>query len=204
MSRPARRTSVAAGQAETALTPCAQDPQLYLHPLLQEPPDPERVTEATWREFTELWRRGMRSCAGCPLLDQCLYRAVVQTDIAGFVACTTPEQRSRIRDRLGVATRSENLDDAAGRRAARRPVSHTEVRQMRARFPEDTYAELAVRLDCSLSTVKRHMRRIRREAEAADVPAEDAAETAASRPLGPGGLPTVEQVLDAFDDVVED
>lgn len=199
MTRPSGRTSVAAGQPDAAQTPCAQHPELYLHPLLQEPPEQDRVSEETWQEFTALWRRGQRACAGCPLLDECLYRAVVQTDIAGFVACTTPEQRTRIRGRLGVRTHSENLDDAAGRRAARRPVSHAEVRQMRARFPDDTYAELAVRLDCSLSTVKRHMRRIRRDAEAGADTADDAAEPSS----GPGGLPTVEQVLDAFDEVVD-
>ena len=34
-----------------------------------------------------------RQCAGCPLMVECLYRAVVEMDVSGFVACTTESDR---------------------------------------------------------------------------------------------------------------
>ena len=53
--------------------------------------------------------------------------------------------------------------------------------------PEDTSRQLAERLGCSLSTVKRHLRRAR-----------ESAPPAPARPVVP---PTITQVLDVFDEL---
>ncbi len=85
----------------------------------------------------------------------------------------------------------------------------------RAAFPDDSLEMLANRLDCSLSTVKRHLRRARREqaGHAVGGAGTDAgADAGAGADTGAGddrprprttGVPTVDDVLDAFDDVVE-
>ena len=60
----------------------------------------------------------------CPLLADCLYKAVVQTDVSGYVGCTTPKERVAIRKVLGVKVETEDFDSFAGARggaAAGRP-----------------------------------------------------------------------------------
>jgi len=80
--------------------------------------------------------------------------------VAGFVAGTTARQRSEIRRRLGVSVRPEDLDSLAGVVGGRQ-VDHAEVLRLRAAHPDESLEVLAGRLGCSLSTVKRHLRRER-------------------------------------------
>jgi len=177
------------------LPACATDTDLYLHPLLEESPDPATLAADLRRELDGLVSRARAACAACPLFAECLYAAVVHRDVAGFVACTTPAEREGIRTRLGAGPEHEDLDAAAGVRGERRPLDHEAVLAARAAYPDDSLEMLAHRLECSLSTVKRHLRRARREA-AADAPADRPAPRST-------GVPTVDDVLDAFDDVVE-
>lgn len=172
---------------EPAVTPCSVDLDLYLHPLLEEPPVQYRTEKETWQSYQRLVDRARASCAACPLLVECLYKAVVHSDISGYVGCTTPKERAKIRRRLGVRVEAEDLDAASGARGTRRPVDPDDVARARAAYPDDSLEALARRLDCSLSTVKRHLRRGR---EAASEP---------QRPV----VPSVDDVLDAFDHVVE-
>ena len=61
--------------------------------------------------------------------------------------------------------------------------------RLRTQYPNDSLESLAMRLGCSLSTVKRHLRRARRgQSPAAKTP----------RPR-----PKVSAVLDAFDTVID-
>jgi len=129
-----------------------------------------------------------------------MYAAVVQRDVSGFVGCTTPGEREQIRVRLGARPEREDLDAAAGVRGERRPVDHDAVMAMRAAYPDDSLEMLANRLECSLSTIKRHLRRARRE-ETGNAAA-DAGGGDRPRPRTKA-VPTVDDVLDAFDDVVE-
>ena len=62
---------------------------------------------------------------------------------------------------------------------------------MRAQHPDDSLEQIASRLDCSLSTVKRHLRRARAEA-AGTAPGAVAAD-----------LPTMDEVFEGFEQVVE-
>ena len=171
---------------------CAADPDLYLDPLLESPPSRSRVTKAVWLDYRERLSRVRDACAACQLFVDCLYSAVAQVDVAGYVGCTTPPERRRIRDLLGVSVAPEDLDAIAGVRGERRPVDHEAVLAMRAAYPDESLEELAVRLECSLSTVKRHLRRARRGADEAARPEPTRTD-----------VPTVDDVLDAFDAVVE-
>ena len=174
---------------------CATDPDLFLHPLLDTPPAQSKVTRSVWTEYRDLLQQARDACASCPLFVDCLYAAVAQVDVAGFVGCTTPRERKQIRSELGVSVAPEDLDAAAGVRGERRPIDHEAVLATRAAHPDESLEELASRLECSLSTVKRHLRRARREA-AGEV------EPERPKPKDPD-LPTVDVVLDAFDEVVE-
>ncbi len=133
------------------------------------------------------------------MLAECLYSAVAHVDVSGFMGCTTPRERQRIRDLLGISVAPEDLDVVVGVRGERRPVDHDAVVAMRAAHPDDSLEQLALRLECSLSTVKRHLRRARRDVALA----EDGAATSARPAPRDSSLPTVDDVLDAFDDVVE-
>jgi hypothetical protein len=97
------------------------------------------------------------------LIVDCLYRAVVEYDVAGYVAGTTPSQRAQIRHRLDVTVEPEDFDSLAGITRRNRQVNHSEVVRLRNANPNESLETLAQRLGCSLSTVKRHLRRERRQ-----------------------------------------
>ena len=171
---------------------CACEPELYLDPLLESPPSRSRVTKAVWVDYRDRLSRVREACAACHLFVDCLYSAVAQVDVEGYVGCTTPAERRRIRTLLGVSVQPEDLDAAAGVRGERRPVDHDAVLAMRNAYPNESLEQLATRLECSLSTVKRHLRRERR------------GEGEPTRPEPTRtDVPTVDDVLDAFDAVVE-
>lgn len=173
---------------DPVITPCSVQLDLFLHPLLEEPPTLSGTDRETWRAYTRLQDEAAAACASCPLLVDCLYTAVVQTDIAGYVGGTTPKERVKIRRRLGVRVDAEDFDAASGARGNRRPVDHDVVLRARAAYPDDSMDMIATRLGCSLSTVKRHLRRARTGSAAKGKPQAEA--------------PTVEEVVDAFEEVV--
>src|SRR6187431_2932696 len=93
------------------------------------------------------------ACRECPLITDCLYRAVVEYDVAGYVAGTTPPQRALIRRRLDITVEPENFDTMAGVTRGNRQVNHSEVVRLRKANPHESLDVLAQRLGCSLSTV---------------------------------------------------
>lgn len=181
-----------AASTHDVVTACSTELDLYLHPLLEDPPVRSTAPKDTWSEYERLVFAVRRYCSPCPLLAPCLYKAVAQTDVSGYVGCTTPRERAAMRKIIGVKIAAEDLDSFAGARAARQPVDHDDVLRMRAQHPEESLENIAERLGCSLSTVKRHLRRARREAAGAGG---DAAPEVR--------LPTMDEVFDAFDAVVE-
>ncbi|WP_179229076.1 WhiB family transcriptional regulator [Parenemella sanctibonifatiensis] len=144
-------------------TPCSQQADLFQHPLMEEPPTSSARPDAR-REHTMLQRRATNVCASCPLLVECLYEAVVKHDVSGFVAGTTQRQRNQIRARLGWKVAPEDFDTLAGVTTPNRQIDHAEVVRLRNANPTESLETLAHRLGCSLSTVKRHLRKARAEA----------------------------------------
>lgn len=142
---------------------CADHEDVYHHPLLEA--DPGRAASPEQRRVrTALTRRAAAICGGCPHLESCLYRAVVEHDVAGFVAGTTEVQRRRMRSLLALTVRPDDLDVLAGAPSVGHQVNHVEIVRLRAQNPHMSLDTIAQRLGCSLSTVKRHLRRARAEA----------------------------------------
>ncbi|SDR68965.1 Transcription factor WhiB [Friedmanniella luteola] len=158
--RPSSTTPAPHASTQPAGPSCVQLPRVFQDPLLEEPPAAGAPAEDR-RRYAELVARATAACQRCPLVVACLDRAVVEHDVAGFVGGTTARQRVEIRRRLGVVVPPEDLDTLAGVLGGSRPVDHDEVLRVRAAHPDETLEVLAVRLGCSLSTVKRHLRRER-------------------------------------------
>lgn len=174
----------APGTASAPQPSCARLPRLFQDPLLEEAPG-AGSTAAERHRYAELVSAAATACRSCPLVTACLYRAVVEHDVAGYVGGTTPGQRVEVRRRLGVVVPQENLDSLAG--VVGGPlVDHDEVLRLRAAHPDESLEVLAGRLGCSLSTVKRHLRRER---------------TTPSRPQPAAPKPRLVQVLAAVAEV---
>lgn len=170
----------------TAVPPCAMASSIFQNPLLEEAgaantPEARRTQQL-------LQSKAEKLCGGCPLLASCFYEAVVRHDVAGYVAGTTPRQRSEIRSVLGIRVQPEDLDTLAGVTAPNRQVDHDEVVRLRNANPFESLESIAQRLGCSLSTVKRHLRRARGNQEA----------PAPLRRIAPSS----EQVMHAYAEVV--
>ncbi|MGH3456812.1 WhiB family transcriptional regulator [Aeromicrobium sp.] len=173
----------------TILPPCADSPEAYLDERLQT--TSISTLNTAEREKLRAARAAVhRQCAGCPLLVECLYRAVVEVDVSGYAACTTEAERALIRERLGIEVVQSTLTPYGAPRVGGGPVSHEAVLTARQAYPKDTCQQLAERLGCSTSTVKRHLRRDREQR---------AAEAARPDPTAQQSLPTIDEVLDAFD-----
>jgi hypothetical protein len=163
--------------AMTRTTPaCVAAAQVFRSPLLEEPlPGSASGTQRQARAV--LVAKANESCGRCPLFSSCLYEAVVAHDVCGFVAGTTARERHEIRAELGITVEPEDFDTLAGVTAPNRQVDHTEVVRLRTANPSESLESIAQRLGCSLSTVKRHLRRARNgevaEKRATTAPAQD-------------------------------
>jgi hypothetical protein len=174
---------------DTTTPPCAFVPEVYQDELLHSPPARTDITAAEWETLTVKRATAHRQCAGCPLMVECLYRAVVEMDVSGYVACTTESDRLKIRRQLGIEIHEPTTVAYGAARVGGGPVSHEAVMTARQAYPKDTCHQLADRLGCSTSTIKRHLRRAREQKR------EDA--VAPSAP----SLPSVDAVLDMFDEL---
>ncbi|MCW2771382.1 MAG: transcription factor WhiB [Aeromicrobium sp.] len=174
---------------ESANPPCATATEVYHDEQLHSPPSRTDITAAEWEQLSVKRATAHRQCAGCPLMVDCLYRAVVEVDVSGFVACTTESDRAFIRRQLGIEIEQAGTTPYGAPRVGGGPVSHEAVMTARSAYPKDTCHQLAERLGCSTSTIKRHLRRAR-EAKRD--------ETTASGVVGPQ-VPTIDAVLDCFD-----
>lgn len=139
---------------------CASQAALFQHPLLEDAP--ASLSATARQEQTILVNRAKALCAKCPAGRRCLYDAVVRYDVAGIVAGTTPAQRHTIRHRLGWQVETESFDTLLGTVTGQH-VEHDDVVRAHRASPAEPLAQLAQRLGCSLSTVKRHLRQERLE-----------------------------------------
>lgn len=149
----------------TANQPTARCVELasVFHDQLLEEPLPAGASAALRRRQLGLVAAAQLACRACPLIVDCLYSAVVDYDVAGYVAGTTAPERVRIRRQLDISVEPEDFDTLAGVTGRHRQVDHSEVVRLRNANPNESLEMLARRLGCSLSTVKRHLRRERRE-----------------------------------------
>jgi hypothetical protein len=176
-------------RSQPAATGCVRFASLFQDRLLEEPPT-SSAPAADRHRYRQLTDRAAQVCAACPLRQECLYDAVVRHDVSGFVAGSTQRQRLEIRRRLGVDVGPEDFDTVAGATGRNRPVDHEEVLRLRRANPDETLESIAHRLGCSLSTVKRHLRRERAAQQEGPV-----------TPIR-GALPTMRQVLAVAAEVI--
>ncbi len=162
------------------ITGCVQFAAVFQDPLLEEPPSAQAPL-AVRRRHAALQQQADAVCRACPLIIECLYRAVVEHDVSGYVATTTERDRAEIRRRLGLRVGPEDFDTLAGVARGSRQVDHDEVVRLRHANPHESLERLAHRLGCSLSTVKRHLRK---ERNSSDV-----------RQIGTTSRPTLAQVI---------
>jgi len=172
---------------ETTTPPCILEPEVFHDDYLHNPPARHEVSRDEWQKIAVNRATAHRQCAGCPLMVECLYRAVVEMDVSGFVACTTEVDRHKMRAELGIQV-AQPAFPFGGARVGGGPLSHDAVMVMRHAYPKDTCGQLAERLDCSTSTIKRHIRRAR-----------EMKKEAASGSSNVPALPTIDDVLDCFD-----
>ncbi|MEP6665228.1 MAG: hypothetical protein ABJA81_02160 [Nocardioidaceae bacterium] len=99
---------------ELTATPCATDIELFLNPLLEDPPVRSNASNETWRD----------------------YEALVVT--ARGLLLVPPKERIAIRKLTGVKIESEDLDEFTGSRGSRQPVNHGDVIRIRAQHPEES------------------------------------------------------------------
>ena len=160
---------------------CVRHRALFLHPLVED--DQPALPPAQQKAKAALTARACALCAKCPLRQQCLYDAVIRFNVSGVVGGTTPAVRNVIRRRLGWRVEPDNFDALLGITNGQH-VNHDDVIRARQSNPQESLQQLADRLGCSLSTVKRHLRQER--------------EASPSRPhlhLVPPALEQVEQAL---------
>lgn len=172
----------------TPVQACVELAHIFQDPLLEEPQLAR--TAAARNQQHQLAAKAHQACAGCPLAANCLYTAVAEHDVAGYVAGTTARQRKQIRLELGLVVQPEDLESFAGSMGPKRQIDPYEVLRQRAQNPHESLESIARRLGCSLSTVKRHLRRARHDELPAPVerrPQPTMAEVlhAAARVMGP-------------------
>lgn len=170
----------------SGLLACVENADLFQSPLIEDP-GAAQTTEQR-RQQAMMQRKAEALCLDCPLMVDCLYRAVIKHEVAGFCGGATQRQRTEIRQRLGVRVEPEDFDTFAGASSGHQ-VNHAEVLRLRHANPTASLESIAQRLGCSLSTVKRHLRKARR--------GETVGRPAKLAPVPP----SVEQVLTAYREV---
>lgn len=155
------RTTVPTSRSRQRGPACAARPEIFQDPLVEDPP--RGLDRADRERQAQLLAQARATCGECPLRTACLYDAVVRHDVAGLAGGTTARQRNEIRRRLDIVVEPEDLDTLAGVVGGARQIDHDEVLRLRRAHPDETLEQLASRLGCSLSTVKRHLRRERSE-----------------------------------------
>ncbi len=139
---------------------CVDFSDVFQNPLMEEPPSSSAPVDER-RTYAMLSRQAQNVCAACPIVTDCLFRAVVEHDVSGYAAGTTARQRAAIRRRLRITVDPEDFDTLAGVVCRHRQIDHAEVVRLRNANPHENLETIARRLGCSLSTVKRHLRRER-------------------------------------------
>ena len=172
--------------ADETQTPCTTYANVFLNPLLDDTQPAGK--HSSRREQAMLRSQAEKLCAGCPIQAQCLTDAITKFDVSGFVAGTTKRQRQEIRHRLGVVIHDDDFDAYAGVNSGRQ-FDRNEIHRLRVANPNEPLSAIAARVGCSVSTIKRHLRRIEQDGLA---------------PAPRKVRPTPDQVMRAADEVKSD
>lgn len=162
--------------------PCVENPDLFLDDRFEK--SPNALSEFDQLQVAKALRFARKACSECPAFKECLYKSVVETEVFGIAAGTTPQQREAIRVELELDR--SMFDHRNSERRPRANVDHRLVVSVARQFPNDNIDQLARRLNCSPVTVKRHLKK----AQANNVD------------MGPIRKPTQDEVLGALERVV--
>lgn len=155
--------------SDSRVPACAVLTHIFQHPYLEEDTTPTNAEQRRLR--VALTARATETCMACPFFEDCLEVAVTKHDVSGFVAATTSRQRTQMRNLLQVDVASDDMDALIGVIASGRQIATRDVVALRRAHPDESLDFVAQRLGCSLSTVKRHLRRARAAAASeADAP----------------------------------
>lgn len=142
----------------TAELGCVKNAHIFQHPLVEDQP---RLVDAKARkEQYFMICQAETVCLSCPVFDQCLYQSVAIAEVYGYAAATSQIQRRKIRKLLGLKTPAEDLDQFIGDTRPGRYLPDGEVIHTKKTNPTDSNSAIALRLGCSLSTVKRHIKKV--------------------------------------------
>jgi hypothetical protein len=169
----------------SSVAACVGHGDLFLDELIETPAS--KLTMIESRRQSKMLDAAAKLCAGCPLQNDCLYDAVIRYDVAGYVAGTTPKQRSAMRIRLRWTVKPESFDGFLGLGSGGQ-IDRNELLRLRRNNPQQTLESLADQLHCSVSTIKRHLK-LARDGEPTE-------------PVLTPIAPSMEQVLAARDDVL--
>ncbi|AXE37601.1 sigma factor-like helix-turn-helix DNA-binding protein [Acidipropionibacterium virtanenii] len=145
--------------SDSGVPACAVLTHVFQHPFLEEDSTPSTAEQRRLR--TALTARATEACMACPYFEDCLDLAVTKHDVSGFVAATTSRQRAQMRNMLRVEVTADDMDALIGVIASGRQIATRDVVALRRAHPDESLDFIAQRLGCSLSTVKRHLRRAR-------------------------------------------
>src|SRR5687768_12119365 len=98
-----------ASSANQTTAHCVELASVFHDQLLEEPLLASASATLRRRQLG-LITAAQRACRTCPLITDCLYRAVVEYDVAGYVAGTTPPHRTQMRRQLDIAVEPEDFD----------------------------------------------------------------------------------------------
>ncbi|MFF9911899.1 WhiB family transcriptional regulator [Streptomyces sp. NPDC013457] len=84
--------------------PCHRRPDIFRHPLLENPPVSAAELPIQGRRLQALAHAARQLCASCPVRRECLRDSVLRPDPGGYLAGTTEQDRRLIRRRLGIGT----------------------------------------------------------------------------------------------------
>lgn len=175
--------------SDSRVPACAVLTHVFQHPFMEEDATPTNAEQRRLR--SALTARATETCMACPFFEDCLDIAVTKHDVSGFVAATTSRQRAQMRNLLRVEVNADDMDALIGVIASGRQIATRDVVALRRAHPDESLDFIAQRLGCSLSTVKRHLRRARAAA---------ASEADAPRRRSPEG-PSRGRLITAFESV---